>query len=305
MISRPEATRVLAGALVLVLGSLPCLAGQRELMELLEGDYDNNEQVWQQGIDGEVPDARRHWRFRRHAQTGLELSVGLGQEAPDAPAWTLSFSEDADGIFVEFRGAAVCGYRWKARDGRYEGRAVHGACPGLPAALGVDRERLTATWRTESGPRLEQARRVLHYTGWVALQRSHLDPSAATDDYIFVREARWHDEGFLLPVLDGHRPTGYAIELARLTYQNTRTAVLKLGVVDTATGATLAYSWAEPGAGRIGINLRWIQAGLTRDRDGSAAPLDADGPGLPNVMEPRVRAPARRLPGHADSRSSL
>ncbi len=270
MTSRTDAVRVSVGALTLVLGSMFCVAGPQELAELLAGEYDNHEQVWQQDLDGDVPDPRRHWRFRRRARNALDLAVGLGQATPDAPGWTLAVSEDADGVVTEFSGAGVCRYRWRERDGGYEGRVAHGECQGLPAGLGVDGEGLTATWRTSSGERVERARRVRHYTGWVALRRSRLDPSAAADEYVFVREARWHDEGFVLPVLDGERPTGYAIELARLTYQNTRTAVLKLGVVDTATGETLAYAWAEPGADRIGVNLRWIQAGLTREREGDA-----------------------------------
>ena len=116
----------------------------------------------------------------------------------------------------------------------------------MPLALGVDREQLTVTWRSGLRDREQRARRVLHYTGWVALKRSRLDPAAAPDDYVFLQEARWHDQGFLLPIEDGGKPTDYAIELAQLTYQNTRTPILKLGVVDTRTGETLAYSWAEP-----------------------------------------------------------
>ncbi|MCY3706002.1 MAG: hypothetical protein OXH08_11000 [Gammaproteobacteria bacterium] len=267
--NRTEAARALAGALALLAGASPSLAGPAELVELLAGEYDNNEQVWQQGVDGEPPGPRRHWLFRRHGPSGLQLAVGRGQAAPDPPTWTLRFSEGAGGIFSEVLGAATCRYRWRERDGGYEGSAA-ALCPGLPAELRVDREWLTARWLTESGDGVERARRVGHYTGWVALQRQRIDPSAVPDDYVFLRSARWHDEGFVLPVLDGDRPTGYAIELARLTYQNTRTAVLKLGVVDLATGETLAYSWAEPGASRIGINLRWIQAGLTREGSGAA-----------------------------------
>ena len=65
-------------------------------------------------------------------------------------------------------------------------------------------------------------------------------------------------------IADGGKPVGYAVELVRLTYQNTRTAVLKLGIVDESTGETVSYGWAEPGAERIGINLRWVQAGMMR-----------------------------------------
>ena len=77
-------------------------------MELLVGEYDNHEQVWQQELDGESVDDRQHWRFRRDGENSLQLSVGNGQAAPDTPAWTLTFSEDAHGIVAEFRGAGLC-----------------------------------------------------------------------------------------------------------------------------------------------------------------------------------------------------
>jgi hypothetical protein len=73
-----------------------------------------------------------------------------------------------------------------------------------------------------------------------------------------------HDEGQRWRLLDADgQPSGWSIELARLTYQETRTAVLKLGLIEDATGDTVAYSWANPEAERIGINLRWAQIGLT------------------------------------------
>jgi hypothetical protein len=85
------------------------------------------------------------------------------------------------------------------------------------------------------------------------------------DTYRFMPGLTVHNEGQVVPILDPEgRRTGYAFQLARLTYQNTRTPILKLGLIDEATGATLVYSWAEPGAERIGINVRWAQVGLTR-----------------------------------------
>ena len=257
---------MLAGGLVLALGAMPCFADAKALVTLLAGEYNNNEQVWQQGIDGVAPYPRRHWRFRSQGDMRLDLAFDPAQAAPDAAGWILAF-EDAREIVTEFAGTSQCRYLWRAKDAGYAGRAVDGDCTGLPARLTVDAQWLESTWSTRDGERVERARRVRHYTGWVALRRSRLDPDAAADDYVFMRRARWHDEGSVIPVLDGDRATGYAVELARLTHQNSRTAVVKLGIVDTSTGKTLSYSWAEPGAERIGINLRWIQAGLTRERD--------------------------------------
>ena len=259
--------RPAAAALVLALAATPCLADAEAVAALLAGEYNNNEQVWQQGIDGLPPVPRRHWHFRRVGDTRLALAVGIGQSAPGADAWTFAFEDDAPGVVAKAVAGGPCTFVWRATEAGYAGRAQDSGCPGLPAALDVDAEWLTATWSAPGGEREERARRVRHYTGWVALRRNRLDPDAGPDDYVFMERARWHDEGFVLPVLDGDRPTGYAVELARLTYQNTGTAVLKLGIVEEATGETLSYAWADPGAGRVGINLRWIQAGLTKQAD--------------------------------------
>ena len=239
----------------------PGWADTDALLALLVGEYNNNEQVWQQGLDGAPESTRRHWRFAASGDAHLNLSMGPGQDAPSAPAWTLALTADGPNLIAEMSGASQCAYLWRKTPTGFESEAAEGGCAALPTKIGVDEAGLTAIW--PSGEE-ERARRVRHYRGWVALKRSRLDAEAADDDYVFVREAHWHDEGFVLPILDGGQPTGYAIELARLTYQNTQTAVLKLGIIDVATGKTLSYAWAAPGADRIGINLRWIQAGLTR-----------------------------------------
>jgi hypothetical protein len=107
-------------------------------------------------------------------------------------------------------------------------------------------------------------RKVSYYSGWGGIKARGPTAARDDDDWHFSREIVMHNEGQRWRVLDSQgKPSGYALELARLTYQNTRTAILKLGLVDEATGETVAYSWANPEASRIGINLRWAQAGLT------------------------------------------
>jgi len=54
----------------------------------------------------------------------------------------------------------------------------------------------------------------------------------------------------------------YSAQLAQLTYKN-GTRVFKLGIVDNASGKTISYTWTNPDATRIGINLSWVQAGFT------------------------------------------
>lgn len=242
------------------------------LLDFLVGEHNNNEQVWRQGLDGVAADVRRHWRFERMAGGRLGLAVADGQAAPNR-GWTLTFAEDELGIrsaIASTDGEGMdCRYRWRVVEGGFAGDAEDAdGCPDpLPAVWRITSTHLLATYRGEEGERTHRARRAQPYEGWIALQRRHVDPQAAEDDYIFLKDLRLHDEGFVVSIQDGGQPTGYAVELARLTYQNTRTAVLKLGVIDQATGKTLSYSWAEPGTKRIGINLRWIQAGLTKAED--------------------------------------
>ena len=54
----------------------------------------------------------------------------------------------------------------------------------------------------------------------------------------------------------------YSIELGRLKYSETL-EVLTLKVIENESGETISYTWGAADASRIGINLRWLQAGLT------------------------------------------
>jgi len=72
-------------------------------------------------------------------------------------------------------------------------------------------------------------REPIAYTGWAVLQRQHLDSSAKDDDWIYMKAT-----------------------------------VLKLALYEDGNDRAITYIWGEPGAGRLGMNLRWMQVGLTR-----------------------------------------
>jgi hypothetical protein len=57
------------------------------------------------------------------------------------------------------------------------------------------------------------------------------------------------------------------IELATLTYQNTRKSVLKFTLLHRDTLKTLTYVWANADASTIGMNLGWFQAGVAQKAD--------------------------------------
>ena len=239
-----------------------------ELLDLLTGEFNNHEQVWQQKLDGTAHVERRHWRFERAGGRRLVLSVAPGQAAGEA-AWAFDLRpESLDTAVVPVDGSGPsCSYRWQARADGFAGRQTPpGSCPEpLPGEWRVSATHLLASNGPSDDTIRYAARRVRYYRGWIALHRHRIDPSAAEDDVILIRNLRLHDEGSLFPIEDAGEPTGYAVELARLTYQNTGTAVLKIGIVDQADGETLSYAWTAPLSDRVGINLRWVQAGFTRE----------------------------------------
>lgn len=119
---------------------------------------------------------------------------------------------------------------------------------------------IAPVWGTPS--ELEKA---AYYKGWMAVKKHRVEPDADLSEWIFARIERMHNQGQKIPLLDeyGNR-TGYTLSLESVTYQETRVPVLKVGVIDDRTGYTLSYSWADPESHRVGLNVRWFQAGLTR-----------------------------------------
>ncbi len=109
----------------------------------------------------------------------------------------------------------------------------------------------------------ERARRVRWFGGWSALNGAGPQAKADSNDWHSRYDLRLHNEGGRTPLRwrDG-AASGYSIELSRLTYAESKTPVLKLAVIEDASGKTLIYTWANPEATRIGINMGWLQIGL-------------------------------------------
>ena len=103
-------------------------------------------------------------------------------------------------------------------------------------------------------------KRVHWFEGWSGIMKNGSTPMMQQDPppdaYDGQRNIVLHDQGGLVKLSEK-----YSVELSQLAYKN-GTRVLKLGVIDNATGKTIAYTWTNPDAERIGINLRWLQAGF-------------------------------------------
>lgn len=176
-----------------------------------------------------------------------------------------------------------CDVYWSFKNGKYIGEMIENACFFYSERSGgniyiTDTLYLTDSYITihdegfnEDGVRIfgrdesHMNRKVRYFKGWAGIKRKVLDENwdGDEDEMAFFGGIRMHNEGQIVPLVTKEGvDTGYSIELVQLTYQNTKTPVLKLGLIDEE-GETFTYIWSNPEAKRIGINLRWMQVGLT------------------------------------------
>ena len=107
-------------------------------------------------------------------------------------------------------------------------------------------------------------RKVRYYEGWVWFKLA--GPGAAADDKrtSFTAKFLLHNEGQRMVVLNADgTPSPYLLELAVLTYQNTRRPILKFALLDRQTLKSLSYTWSAVDTPTLGMNLSWFQSGVT------------------------------------------
>jgi hypothetical protein len=106
------------------------------------------------------------------------------------------------------------------------------------------------------------------FDGWAGIR---VDPELAPDDPAAWRLAArfgMADDGRVEPLLDAAGdPFDFGLQLARIRWRADRPPILRLAVVELATGEIRAYAWSDPGSAAIGINLDWFQAGLEAVQD--------------------------------------
>ena len=288
-------------------------------LQWFPGEYDNNEQVWQQGVE-EIPEDDRHEHihhiflpvkapaigehtfFIRQYQDGDYENVyrqrlynfKLEEETGAVRLQIFRFKDEVkykntnedpsviESITMdEVSNMPGCDVFWSSRGDWYIGEMKEKACFYHSERMGqniyiTDTLKLTDSeiWIhdegfDEDGNRIfgndvpHKNRKVRYFKGWAALQKKLIDESADEEEMVFFSGLKMHNEGQIIPLIteDGVE-TGYSVELAQLTYQETQTRILKLALIDKE-GYAFTYVWANPEAQRIGINLRWMQVGMT------------------------------------------
>lgn len=280
-------------------------AAQSVAVPIAIGEYDNHDQVqvlqaqaaalspphvWLRISDGGHGDWSR-WQVRYASAPALDVT------------WAMRQLREADGslVLVPHRArspgaAAAAGLvpaEWLPLDacalradpgasGRWQADAARCSTviPGigsdaavLPLAIEADGEWLRIRFvadQARGADAREDLRRVVAFSGWAALNGSGPDATPGSDWHM-QRSLQLGSEGGRagLPWRDG-TPSGWSLLLERPTYRDGSVPVLKLSVVEDASGRTLAYAWADPDASRIGLNLGWLQAGLERTAPAAA-----------------------------------
>lgn len=264
----------------------------------MTGEFDNHEQVWQAGdhraaapphlvvIITALP-ARDWflWQLHLDAATPLDATWAMHRAGTADGSVTLTpyramVAKPATGEDFDASQWAVleaCTLRGTPDAKGWRAKAEAGSCatiaPGIGRAaallpLAIEREgewlrvRLYADQARGADGR-ENLRRVRWFDGWAAVNGGGPKASADNRDWHMNRGLRLSSEGgrAALKWRDGGA-SGYSIELERLTYRESETPVLKLSVIEDASGQVLTYAWANPEATRIGLNLGWLQVGL-------------------------------------------
>lgn len=259
------------------------------------GEYDNNEQVWHAGAAGAprvrfqlTPIADGNWyTWRTQWKSDTDLSV----------TWLLRMEQGADGSVMltphrplianpglakdfdarQWMPLDACKLQGSIVGGKLTANADAAACATVAPGVGVEaallplsieregewlRVRLYADQARGVATRAD-ARRVNWFTGWGAINGAGANATADSSDWHMSRELRLGSEGgrIALNWRDG-KPSGYSLELERVTYQEGNTPVLKLSVIEDSSARAIVYAWANPEASRIGLNLGWVQVGL-------------------------------------------
>jgi hypothetical protein len=184
-----------------------------------------------------------------------EEDVGFsGEQGRTPPPWTGLLVDDA-GVerFVDPFGQPVAAAALRARTISADGSIRATRADGITTTL----------------------RRARPATCWIAIPRDAKKADGSTDWY-FVRDARLHDQGGRVQAGGvAHGAAALVLRMRNVVWAqgpNRPSLVLYVHRPEEPDRA-LSYAWADPGAKRIGINLRWMQASCTlEEAEGGKTP---------------------------------
>jgi hypothetical protein len=243
----------------LALLALPGAIEAADRADLLVGHFTNEEQVY---FDKEAGRQGPPWFALSISREGDRLAIA----EPDAFG---AIHDPAHLATVRFENhMLVLDYGACQRIYREEGEALvasgkRGTCRAPASITRISPFAIEMTYPDGSIAELRRARPV---ACWVAIRKA-VPKTDGGDDWYFKRGVTLHDQGGRAAVGGGDSGVDpLVIRLRNVTWDrgstNQPAVTLYVHKPDSPNRAE-AYSWAAPDSGRIGINLRWMQAGCS------------------------------------------
>lgn len=206
----------------------------------------------------------------RHTLAPL-LAMALASAAPPANPADGTWTNEEDRYFTGERGAAAP--EWlglEIADGRWRPVDAYGAGLDEWRALpvpGVSQDAEGRWWMARSGGGRTELRRGVPFSCWLAIPRFAKNADGS-DDTLFAARLRTHDQGGRVTLGGGTSGAPQAIfRLRNVVWPkpSTNRPSLVLYVIKPENpDKAVSYTWADPDADLIGINLRWVQGSCTR-----------------------------------------
>lgn len=142
--------------------------------------------------------------------------------------------------------------------------------PSATRPIALETSQTPERWIASFPNRDTELRRARPVTCWASLKRD--TPKAdGKEDWTFSKDIKLHDQGGRALVGKGESGVKPVIlRMRNVTWSgsarstNRPSLVLYVHTQDEPDKA-VSYVWADPGAARIGVNLRWMQASCTID----------------------------------------
>ena len=263
-------------------GSQVAVPHLREQWRLLEHDRDHSLWLWHWQSQDAPSVATADWLYRVAATGDGSHLVLTPYRSVDPAAAKAALADKKKGfkfVAAQWAELAPCALTGEWKSTQFSASADATACsallPGLgesasllPLRLRLDGDMLHAATFSDQARGAEagiDARRLRWFSGWSAINGGGPKAQAGNQDWHMQKDLRLSSEGGRIPLRwrDG-AASGYSLELARTTYAERKLSVLQLNVIDDASGQTIDYAWTNPEATAIGVNLGWLQVGLTQ-----------------------------------------
>lgn len=232
------------------------------LASLVAGVFTNEEQVYFEREAGRQPPPWVGVRVDSLGNGSVRLRTVDAFGQPGAEDQIMRLSQEGE-LAVVTTGQCVRRFRLEG-DSLVEASAT--ACRSPAALVGVSPRGLTMRLPDGRTLDLERAR---PFVCWVAVRKA-AKQADGSDDWAFERGVRLHDRGGRATVRTQEaEPQAVTIRMRNVAWRegpNQPSLVLYMHRADPERAE--GYAWADPGARRVGINLRFAQASCTLDPEG-------------------------------------